>query len=164
MAGMFCAFLVLTVLTGINQGDHFSNAAVSRATVAMIFVFGVFYKMPAPIVDSCIAEISPYDLRAKAFVIKQFGDAGANLFSGYVNPIALGAIKWKYYIVWCCVLISNFLIIYFYPETKKLSLEEVAQMFDGIGHVKDEEAVEEQVDVQKMLYEDNKSDGSGRSV
>jgi hypothetical protein len=37
-------------------------------------------------------------------------------------------------------------------------------MFDGIGHVKDEEAVEEQVDVQKMLYEDNKSDGSGRSV
>jgi MFS family permease len=133
MAGMFCAFLVLTVLTGINQGDHFSNAAVSRATVAMILVFGVFYKMPAPIVDSYIAEISPYDLRAKAFVIKQFGDAGANLFSSYVNPIALGAIKWKYYIVWCCVLISNFLIIYFYPETKKLPWRKSLRCSTGLG-------------------------------
>lgn len=97
-------------------------------------------------VDSYIAEVSPYELRAKAFVVKQFGDAGANLFSGYVNPIALAAIGWKYYIVWCCVLISNFLIIYFfYPETKNLSLEEVGQMFDGSQlnqKMVDEEAIE----------------------
>jgi hypothetical protein len=65
----------------------------------MIFVFGFFYKMPALLVDSYITEIAPYDLQAKAFVIKQFGDASTNLFSGYVNPIALGAIKWKYSIV-----------------------------------------------------------------
>ena len=146
MTGMFCAFFVLTVLTGINQGQHFSNAAMGRATVAMIFIFGVFYKMPGPMVDSYVAEISPYELRAKAFVIKQFGDAGANLFSGYANPIALTAIGWKYYIVWCCVLIGNFLIIFFfYPETKKLSLEEVGQMFDGAESnqkIVDEEGLE----------------------
>lgn len=149
MAGMFSAFLVLTVLTGINQGQHFSNAAMSRATVAMIFIFGIFYKMPGPMVDSYVAEVSPYDLRAKAFVIKQFGDAVANLFSGYVNPIALASIKWKYYIVWCCVLICNFLIIFFfYPETKNLSLEEVGQMFDG--------SVSKQKQVDKESGEDEK--------
>jgi MFS family permease len=146
LTGMFCAFLVLTVLTGVNQGQHFSSDTMGRATVAMIFIFGLFYKMPAPMVDSYIAEVSPYELRAKAFVILQFGDAGANLFSGYVNPIALVAIGWKYYIVWCCVLISNFLIIFFfYPETKKLSLEEVGQMFNGAESnqkIVDEEATE----------------------
>ena len=132
MVGMFFSFLVLTILTGINTGQHFANPSLGHATIAMILLFGAFYKMPAPAVPSYTAEVAPYDLRAKAFVITGFGDALANLFSGYTNPIALAAIGWKYYIVWCCVLISNFLIIYFfYPETKNLSLEEVGQMFDG---------------------------------
>ena len=132
MVGMFCAFLTLTILTAINTSQKFANPSIGHATIAMILLFGAFYKMPGVIVPSYTAEIAPYDLRAKAFVITGFGDALANLFSGYTNPIALAAIGWKYYIVWCCVLISNFCIIFFfYPETKSLSLEEVAQMFDG---------------------------------
>ena len=130
--GMFCAFLVVTVLTAINTGQNFASAGMGHATIAMILIFGAFYKMPGVVFPSYTAEIAPYELRAKAFVITGFGDALANLFSGYTNPIALAAIGWKYYIVWCCVLISNFLIMYFfYPETKNLSLEEVTQMFDG---------------------------------
>ena len=82
--------------------------------------------------NSYVAEVATFELRAKAFVISSFGDAAANIFSGYTNPVGLAAIGWKYYIVWCCVLVSNFTLIYFfYPETKNLSLEEVAQMFDG---------------------------------
>ncbi|PMD37024.1 general substrate transporter [Hyaloscypha variabilis F] len=132
MGGMFVSFVILTILTGINTGQKFANPGMGHATIAMILLFGAFYKMPAPVVPTYTAEVSPYDLRAKAFVITGLGDALANLFSGYTNPIALAAIGWKYYIVWCCVLISNFLIIYFfYPETKNLSLEEVGQMFDG---------------------------------
>ena len=64
MTSMFCAFLVLTILTGINQGQQFSSDTMGRATVAMIFIFGILYKMPAPMVDSYIAEVSPYELRA----------------------------------------------------------------------------------------------------
>jgi len=132
MAGMFVAFLLLTVFTGVNSSQHFSNQGLSGAAVSMIFIFGAFYKMAGPTQDAYFMEISPYGLRAKTSVIKQFGDAGANLFSGFVNPIGLDAIAWKYYIVWCCVLVSNFCIIYwFFPETKRLSLEEVTQMFDG---------------------------------
>jgi MFS family permease len=59
MAGMFSAFLVITVLTGINQSQNCSNAAMGQATVAMILVFGMFYKMPAPMVDSYVTEVSP---------------------------------------------------------------------------------------------------------
>jgi MFS family permease len=131
MTGMFCAFLTLTILTAINQNTNYANPAVGQASVAMIFIFGAFYKMPGPMVPSYVAEVSPYDLRAKAFVINGFSDAAANVFNGFANPIALAAIKWKYYIVWCCTLVSNFVLVYFfYPETKGLSLEEVSLKFD----------------------------------
>jgi MFS family permease len=150
MGGMFVSFVILTILTGINTGQKFANPGMGHATIAMILLFGAFYKMPAPVVPTYTAEVSPYDLRAKAFVITGLGDALANLFSGYTNPIALAAIGWKYYIVWCCVLISNFLIIYFfYPETKNLSLEEVGQMFDGS-------------DVKNKLIDEELADGKDK--
>ncbi|KAH8684510.1 general substrate transporter [Tricladium varicosporioides] len=131
MTGMLFSIIMLTILTSINTGQNFSNPSLGRATVAMILLFIVFYKMPGPMVNSYVAEIAPFNLRTKAFVIFGFGDALANLFSGYVNPIGLAAIGWRYWIVWCCVLLSNFMIIYFtYPETKNLTLEEVADVFD----------------------------------
>lgn len=131
LTGMFCAFLILTVVTGINQNAGFHNSAASQTSLAMIFIFGAFYKMAGPVCPSYVAEVSPYDLRAKAFVINGFADAAANVFNGFANPVGLTAIGWKYYIVWCCVLLSNMVLVYFfYPETKGLSLEEVAIKFD----------------------------------
>lgn len=132
MTGMCFALVVITILGSFQAREKFS-AALGFSAVAMWFVFGAFYKMPAPMVNSYIAEVAPYNLRAKAFVIFGFGDALANLFSGYVNPIALAAIGWKYWLVWVFVLMSNFTIIYFfYPETKNLGLEEVSRVFDHI--------------------------------
>jgi sugar porter (SP) family MFS transporter len=146
MVGMFCSFLILTVLTAVNTSQHFANPGLGHTTIAMILLFGAFYKMPGVGFPSYVAEVSPFNLRAKAFVLNSFGDAASNIFNGYTNPIALAAIGWKYYIVWCCVLVSNFLIIYFfYPETNNLSLEEVEQMFDGnAANIKqvDEEAAD----------------------
>ena len=67
--------------------------------------------------DAYYSEIACFELRDKAYVIKQAVDAMANIFSGFVNPIGLDAIGWRYYIVWCCLLVSHFTIVYFiYPE------------------------------------------------
>ncbi|KAH8549474.1 general substrate transporter [Umbelopsis sp. PMI_123] len=151
LSGMFCAFLILTILTAINQNTNYANPAVGQASVAMIFLFGAFYKMPGPMCPSYVAEVSPYDLRAKAFVVNGFADAAANVFNGFANPVALAAIKWKYYIVWCCLLITNMLLVYFfYPETKGLSLEEVSTKFDKDEHdFETAEAMDAQMDEKK---------------
>ncbi|KAJ5641448.1 hypothetical protein N7490_005448 [Penicillium lividum] len=136
MSGMFVAFLMITVFTGVNASIGYTNAGLGNATIFAIFLFGFFYKMPGCMTASYVAEIAPFGLRAKAFVLNGFGDAAANIFSGYTNPVGLEAIGWKYYIVWCCVLVSNFTLIYFfYPETKKLSLEEVSQLFETPARV-----------------------------
>jgi Sugar (and other) transporter len=56
----------------------------------------------------------------------------AIFFNIFINPIALTAIAWKYYIVFVAVLISMILTVYFfYPETRGYSLEQIAVIFDG---------------------------------
>ena len=46
----------------------------------------------------------------------------------YVNPIALGHIKWKYYIVYDVWLVVELVVVYFfYIETRYTPLEEIAK-------------------------------------
>lgn len=77
-------------------------------------------------------EVVPYSLRAKASMLYQLTGNLAGIYNSFANPVAMDAISWKYYIVWCVVIGINFtLIFFFFPETKGLGLEEVAEIFDG---------------------------------
>lgn len=50
----------------------------------------------------------------------------------FVNPIALEAIAWKYYIVFIVVLFCLLIVSYlYYPETRGHTLEQIAVIFDG---------------------------------
>lgn len=62
-------------------------------------------------------------------------------FNTFVNPIALDAIWWRYYIVFIVVLVLFAVTaFFFYPETKGYSLEQVAVIFDGpVEREEDEE-------------------------
>lgn len=49
-----------------------------------------------------------------------------------MNPIALDAIKWKFYFVYIGTLTAMLPTIWFlFPETKGRTLEEIAVVFDG---------------------------------
>lgn len=77
----------------------------------------------------------------------------ALFFNNYVNPVALDEISWKYYIVYCCWLAFELVVVYFvsfpptstrkqvltrgekkiqlFVETRYTPLEEIAKYFDG---------------------------------
>ena len=56
----------------------------------------------------------------------------ALFFNSYVNPVALKAMGWKYYIVYDCWLAFEFAIVWlFYIETQNTPLEEIVKYFDG---------------------------------
>jgi uncharacterized membrane protein len=93
IVSIFVSFVTLTILTAVNTRQKFANPSIGHVMIVMILLFGVFYKMPGIIVLIYTAEITPYNLCAKAFVITGFRDMLANLFSGYTNPIALAAIR-----------------------------------------------------------------------
>ncbi|KAG8630040.1 hypothetical protein KVT40_001659 [Elsinoe batatas] len=133
LAGMFATFVVWTTVSALHEQSDFTNASLGHAVAVMIFVFYGFYNIafnPLPFVY--ILEIMPFSLRAKGITILQASTLGALLFNSFVNPIALEEMGWRYYIVYLALLVLWFTIVYFtYPETKGLSLEEVAIVFDG---------------------------------
>jgi hypothetical protein len=56
----------------------------------------------------------------------------ALFFNSYVNPVALDALDWKYYIVYDVWLFIELLTVYFfYVETRNTPLEEIVKYFDG---------------------------------
>lgn len=56
----------------------------------------------------------------------------ALFFNSYVNPIALDALDWKYYIVYDVWIAIELATVYFaFVETRNTPLEEIARLFDG---------------------------------
>jgi hypothetical protein len=77
-------------------------------------------------------EIWPYALRSRGLTVTWITAILAIFFNTFINPIALEAIGWKYYIVFVVVLVIMCLTTYFfYPETRGHSLEQMAFIFDG---------------------------------
>lgn len=55
-------------------------------------------------------------------------------FNSYVNPVALGKLGWKYYIVYDVWLAFELFIVWlYYIETSNTPLEEIVKHFDGEG-------------------------------
>ena len=77
-----------------------------------------------------------------------------------MNPIGLERIGWRYYIVFCCLLVVFLAITYFvFPETRGYSLEEIAVVFDGPadendGAEKEEEAKTRRPSLAKSCHEE----------
>ncbi|SPN99268.1 related to hexose transporter protein [Cephalotrichum gorgonifer] len=132
MAGMGVSYIIWTVCSAINQETGFKHTGYAAAVLAMIFIFQFWYHAISPIGATYIMEITPYSLRAKASMLYQLTGNLAGLYNSFANPVAMEAIAWKYYIVWCVAIGVHFTLIYFFfPETKGRSLEDVARIFDG---------------------------------
>ncbi|KAI0049195.1 hexose transporter [Auriscalpium vulgare] len=136
-AGMCMAFTIQTVCTERYlhsvEGGKAGNDSLAHTVIAFIFIFYAFYDLAfTPLIISYTVEILPYALRAKGFTVFNFVISCALIFNQYINPIALDHISWKYYIVYCVFLAFEFCYCYlFVVETRGLSLEETAALFDG---------------------------------
>jgi sugar porter (SP) family MFS transporter len=131
VVGMTIFFTMQTICTARYRiaGDKRAGNAV----IAFIFLYYAAYDIAfTPLIVTYTLEILPYNIRAKGFTIFNFTISLALIFNQYVNPIALGKIDWKYYIVYCVWLVFEGIFLYFYViETKNRTLEETAAIFDG---------------------------------
>lgn len=109
------------------------NSAVGIAVVPMIFIYYFHYGIAfTPLLYSYPAEIFPYHMRSWGLSLTLFCSYLALIFNLFANPIAMEAISWRYYILYCCLNFVIFTTIYFlYPETKGHSLEEIAKVFEA---------------------------------
>jgi len=130
-AGMFIVFSMWTLTTALFNTLH--NTAAAKATVPLIFVFYSFYDICfTPLLIAYTLEILPYGIRARGFALMNMTVQLVLAFNEFVNPWALGAIGWKYYLVYCGWLFLELLFILRYiVETRGRTLEETAALFDG---------------------------------
>jgi hypothetical protein len=107
--------------------------AAGNAVIAMLVLYGASYSLAwSGLLVAYACEICTFALRAKGVAIMFFCVNCALFFNNYVNPIALNAIGWKYYIVYVGWLLVELVVVYlFFPETNGPTLEEMARIFDG---------------------------------
>jgi MFS family permease len=110
--GMLASFIVVTALSAVFAEKGIS--AAGSAVVAFLFVFFGFYDIAfTPLSVAYPVEILPFRLRSKGLSINLTVVFGAGFFNQYVNPIALGAIRWRFYFVYIGTLTAMIFIIYF---------------------------------------------------
>lgn len=116
-----------------------ANHAAGNGVLAFIFLFYAFYDIAmSPLLVSYTVEIVPFKNRSKTLMLMQLSVSAALVFNQYANPVALEALNWKYYIIYCVVLAFEFVYCYlFVVETRgkhgPLPLEEIAAIFDSPG-------------------------------
>ncbi|KAG9104819.1 hypothetical protein FRC06_008049, partial [Ceratobasidium sp. 370] len=118
--GMLISFAILTACAGIYQRT--GQALAGQGFVVTIFVYQAAYAIAyTPL------EILPFSLRAKGLAIVYLTVISALIFNQYTDPIALEALKYKYYLIFTIWLIFELVFVYFFAvETRNRSLEETA--------------------------------------
>ncbi|RDW71805.1 hypothetical protein BP5796_07839 [Coleophoma crateriformis] len=128
---MFISFVLVTALSGSFATT--GNSATGVATVAFLFTYFAGYDIAlTPFLVAYPVEIFPFALRSRGLTVTWVSTIVAIFFNTFVNPIALSAIGWKYYIVFVVVtVVFGITVYFFYPETRGYSLEQIAVIFDG---------------------------------
>lgn len=129
--GMLVSYIVWTACSAVVS-DTGSRAA-GIVVVVCLFTYYFHYDIAwTPLLFGYPTEILPYMIRSKGIAVELFGIYGSLVIAAFCNPIGIENIGWKYYIVFCCLLVAFLFIVWFlFPETKGYSLEEIAVIFDG---------------------------------
>ncbi|KAL7935550.1 general substrate transporter [Trichoderma chlorosporum] len=154
LSTMLVIFAIWTVLSAINEQQHFEQKSLGQGVLAMIFLFYATYNVCMNALPNLyISEIMPYYLRTKGTTTFSMMNALTNVYNGFVNPVAMEAISWMYYIVFCGLLLVELIgVALTFPETHGYTLEEASEAFgDGLlvkgAAVKAIEAESHHVDV-----------------
>jgi len=126
--GMLIVWTALTVL--FEEKD---NPSATIAFIVLIFIFYMFYDLTyTPLLISYSVEILPFNIRAKGFALMNIIVCLSLAFNQFVNPVALNALGWKYFVFYNCWLAFELAFVMRYViETRGRTLEETAALFDG---------------------------------
>lgn len=132
MSGCAVLVVILSVLTALSKlypDDH--NPSGSRAGVAFVFLFAFAYSFYFNSINwVLVSEIFPLELRAVGVGFSVFMQSTTAIWISYAASIALDVISWKFYFVFiACNMFAGTIYYFFLPETRFLTLEEVAVKF-----------------------------------
>lgn len=109
-----------------------SNQAAGRAALAFYYLYGPCYNLGNnALTYTYLIELFPYSVRSRGIGVQQIFGKLAGFFSNNVNPLALTAIGWKFFAIYCGWIAFEIIFQFiFYPETYGRTLEELAFLFE----------------------------------
>ncbi|KAL2289939.1 hypothetical protein FJTKL_01217 [Diaporthe vaccinii] len=128
---MLVSFIIITGLSGAFAES--GSAQIGLSVIPFLFIFFAGYDIAmTPFLTAYPCEIWQFSLRSRGLTVSWCSTVVAIFINTFVNPIALEAIQWRYYIVFIVMLTLLLITVYFaYPETRGHTLEQVAVIFDG---------------------------------
>ena len=135
---LFFGFVPWTICSALYVQVGLKNAG--PAVIAFIFIFNAFYSTTwNGILTGYTVECMSYDIRPKLICTQNLLVQATITGFNYLNPVALKNIGWKYYVVINVIIVLTIALVYFtYPETAKITLEEVSVIFDGKNAVRND--------------------------
>ena len=127
---MTMVFMSMTIcFSRLNHAkEHgYDNNSAQYAALFFYFAYSPCYNIGNnSLTYTYLVELFPYAQRSMGIGFEQiFGKLGG-FFSINVNPIAMRALSWKYFAIYCGWITFEFLFVYFmYPETYNRTLEEL---------------------------------------
>jgi MFS family permease len=132
--GMILIFVPFIALSAVYSQKQRQNEGYG--VIVCLFLFDTMYNVACnPLLYSYTTEIMPFYMRSRGLAVKNFVGQIALIINMWVNPIALAAIEYHYYIFFLglnCVWL--YLIWCFFPETSGYSLEELSMIFEDTSH------------------------------
>jgi MFS family permease len=142
LVGLFGCLVTTSGLAGcIAQYAGTTNKAGNAAGVFFVFLY---LALQGTCCDTTmyiyVSEIFPTDIRPIGMGFSMFGQFASTIILLQTAPIGIVNVGWKYYLViicWCIVFIP--MVYLYWPETARLSLEEIASRFgdDVAVHIND---------------------------
>lgn len=138
---MTLCMVIIAVISALFEGNWENNTDKGWGCVALTYIFiANFAYAWGPIGWVIPAEIFPLRARAKAMSITTSSNWMNNFIIAQITPPMLSNITYGTYIffaVFC--FLSFFFVLFFVPETKGRSLEEMDEVFGGTSAARDAE-------------------------
>jgi len=127
---MLCSNIGITITSAVFEKSG-ANAAAYMA-IFFLFLYNAGFNIACnPLAYAYPTEILPYSMRTKGLAAMVAIGQALLIVSQYANPVAIEAIGWKYWLFFLGMLVIFIVMVYFtYPETKGLTLEELARLFE----------------------------------
>lgn len=156
LIGMICSNIGITITSAIfdKQGGN----TTAYCAILFLFLYNAGFNIACnPLAYSYPTEILPYSMRTKGLAAMVAIGQALLIVSQYANPVAINNIGWKYWFFFLGMLVLFLTMVYFtYPETKGLTLEELARLYeDGetVNIVEKMEGIEPEPEVVPVVVE-----------
>jgi len=136
----------MAIVAGLLSPGGKQSTMRANAGISFIFLFMVFFSFGwTPLQALYPAEVLSYENRAKGLALQGWVTNAVSCINTFGLPPALAALNWKTYLIFMAWDVVGIVTIYtFVVETKRLSLEEVDDVFEAPNPRKKSEALYKQ--------------------